>query len=228
MNLDSIKNFFTGLWRAIYVRWFQRIPNPKTIDRSGMLFSDHPEPGQGWVKGWVVDTPNRNIAIVTRHAGPGTSPPHDLVFAVNKFGAKVERKIVAVDRINFAVGSDDAQSKDRVYGDIAVIRVEPPFPPTVAAYKFANHVKDNPNTVSPTPRGFSKARILTGKLPWLKGKNRSIPFVAGDSGLPWFVWESGKWRVASHTCKGMWGEGPWYSHPAILDDLKHCIARLQA
>lgn len=229
MNVvDKIKSEFRNFWNAIYVRWFQRSPGPKTIDKTGMLFSDHPVAGQGWIKGWVVDTPNRNIAIVTRHAGPGISPPHDLVYAINKFGKKVERKIVAVERPNFAVGTDEASSSDRVWGDIAVIRVDIPFPDTVTAYRFANHVKENPNSVTPTPRGYSKARILMGKLPWIKGRRRSIPFIAGDSGLPWFVWEHGKWRVATHTCKGMWGEGPWYTHPDIYDELRHVIARLQS
>lgn len=208
------------------MRWFQRLPDTKTIDVSGVLLSDYPYLSNGYIKGWAVDCPSRNIAIVARHASPSNYPPNNAVYAINRFGFRSDHLIVAVEYPDLPVAATKSELEYRNHGDVAVVRVSPSFSEHVTCYRMARYVENNQKSVVMTPGGPSEAFIATSKDPWLKGRKRSKLLIGGNSGLPWFVWSAGEWRVASHTTKGDQGQGPQYTHPDVLDKLQECIDRL--
>ena len=79
----------------------------------------------------------------------------------------------------------------------------------------------------PTAAGEIAQIRFTDAIAWIKGRKRLSPLLrAGDSGLPWFVWEDKQWKVLTHTTKGQGGEGPWYAHPLIRRDFEQRVAAL--
>lgn len=227
-------NPFTRVWYSLTNRLkVFSAPSPATIDKSGVVNSDHPIIGNGWIKGWVVNVSPKNIIIVARHSNPSINEPNNKVFVIDKKGNKIERTIVATDLEPFAL--DGKTIKLDTYeggGDIAICRVNEPFPSTVKSYNFSV----NPNSVyvpveTLTQDGsFSSVFTYTYTgIAWIKGRKRNGGDLlkAGDSGLPWFTWEDGEWKVITHTTKGQWGEGPWYSCGLIFPDLKNRIVKLQ-
>jgi hypothetical protein len=81
-------------------------------------------------------------------------------------------------------------------------------------------------TISLNQHGeYSRGKIShRGKLAYIRCDNRDIPFTPGDSGLPWFVYTAGTWKVISHTFRGLQGEGPLYSK--IYDEIYSRLIRL--
>jgi hypothetical protein len=188
---------------------------------SGIVLSDHPRPGDGWIKGWLPAGFGRRIVIVTAHSNPATVPPNHRVFCTDSRGVKHCRVIVAGGRIRIPVTGDPGYDESKSWGDVAVLLLDEAFPATCTAYGRA------------LPQG--KDRVICRKLAkqiafrinpcspgaWLIADPRnSGRFEAGDSGLPWFVERKGKLAVISHTARGMWGEGPAYGSPAVWKEVR--------
>ena len=218
--LVSIKNRYFG--------WISPDPDPKKIDKTGLIRSDHPVEGNGWIKGWVVDVPAKDIIIVCKHAGPSSNPPNNKVYVVDKFGTKFERTITKVDYSPYNLNGKESNLTFRgeenyfLGGDIAICKVDEPFPDTIKAYKFSI----NPKILQKKAYTYNQhnelttARIFYSEtLAWIFGKGRfGEALIGGDSGTVWFVWD-GDWKIATHTTKGYAGEGPYYGHKFIYDEL---------
>lgn len=186
---------------------FKKFPNPKTIDQSGIVKSNHPVKGNGWIKGWVV---NSDTVIVCKHSNPSTSAPNNKVFVTDSAGVEHERTIIRIDKAPFDIGTTDVYYDG---GDIAICKLDSPFPSTVKAYGI--YTKSDVyglRTVTVNQHGEFSIGKLTyrGKYAYLKGSKRNIQLIPGDSGLPWFVYDGSEWKVVTHTYRGMYGEGPWY------------------
>jgi hypothetical protein len=199
----------------------------KTIDRTGMIFSDYPREGKGWIKGWLVNTPSRDVIIVCKHAAPSESPPNNKVFAFDKTGKKIERTIVKVDQTVFPIDGQNPPDKYYLSGDISVCKVDSPFPSSIKAYDFVKkvNVRNVKTTLIDQYGEFSEAYYDYDKSKaWIKARNRDKNQIeAGDSGTPWFILEDREWRVLTHSTRGWWGEGPNYGHPLIWDKLQKVI-----
>lgn len=188
---------------------FRKLPDPSTIDRTGIVNSDVPHIDNGWIKGWCVDTPGRNVIIVCKHSNPR---PGNTIFVRDDQGMKIVRTITKVDD----------RPLDGYEGlDVAVCQVEPPFPPTIRLYDMAFDLTNYQKSVTFDQHGqISRCKLaLNSKLRTVSGNNRDHQLVPGDSGLPWFVWEDTGWRVCTHTFRGLHGIGPWYTHNQIVSAL---------
>lgn len=221
-----------NLW-AFINRFFLFWSNPdhKTIDRSGIVNSDYPTIGNGWIKGWAIA---KDKIIVAKHAGPSTNAPHNQVFFMDKLGNKIERTIVAVDNKPFKVdGINEAISfrgEENYFtrSDIAICKLNEPLPDSIAVYELSDnpYVKGRWAVTFNQFGEFTEARVhYSSDLAWIFGKKRSKTIIGGDSGLPWFVWEKNKWKVLTHMSRGVWGEGPYYAHPLIY---KEFLERVKA
>jgi hypothetical protein len=194
---------------------FVKPPKPSTIDRSGIILSDHPNPGNGWIKGWLVVNGKKDTIIVCKHSNPSVFLPNNKVFATSNTAVKHYRTIVAVEK----VGIKDYDL------DISVCKLDKPFPDDIHAYRFAENLQKGQYTITYDQYGQRSEANLNLKS-WacqVAGNKRSKQFISGDSGMPWFVWEKDEWRVASHTYRGQWGIGPWYSHKDLYTTLKMVI-----
>lgn len=199
---------------------FKKFPNPKKIDQSGIVRSNHPAQGNGWIKGWVV---NSDTVIVCKHSNPSTSAPNNKVFVTDGNGVEHERTIIRIDKSPFDIGTTDEYYDG---GDIAICKLDSTFPPTVKAYKiYKNTDVYALKTVTVNQHyEFSVGKLTyRGKIAYLKGAKRNIQLIPGDSGLPWFVYDDSdnEWKVVTHTFRGMHGEGPWYAK--IYDELQKRI-----
>lgn len=201
----------------IYYWLFTKLPDIKTLDKSGIVNSDHPQKGNGWIKGWVLDCPSKDIIFVCRHANPSLTPPNNKVFVIDKFGKKIERTIIKIENPNIINPIDGL--------DICICKVDEPFPSSIRGYKLAEKINTYQKTVTINQFGKeSHAYIMPQeKFGTIYGRNRDIFFVGGDSGTPWFVYENDEWRVASHTHKGGYGIGPWYGLPQVIKKLKEIV-----
>ena len=199
----------------LYQNLFAKAPKASTIDRSGIILSDYPTKGNGWIKGWLVDNQANDTIIVCKHSGPSIFAPNNTVFATANDGKKHYRTIVSVQKV---------ECKDYDL-DISICKLDQPFPPEIHAYKFAESLSKGQQTIGFDQYGQrSEANLnLKGWACQVAGNKRSRHFKSGDSGLPWFVWEKDEWRVASHTYRGQWGIGPWYSHKDLFKILKSQI-----
>jgi len=219
-----------ALQRIFYVLFnkYQSNPGPTSINRTGIVCSDHPVLGNGWIKGWVVNVPSKDIIIVCNHSNPSTNTPSNKIYVVDKFGTKIERTIVALTCDKYTISNDREESLTRYRGgDIAICKVDTPFPDTVKAYNFS--IEDDALgkiAVTFDQHGrVSMSRIHYGnKTAWIFGKDRDPFLIPGDSGTPWFIWENDEWRVITHTTVGSFGEGPYYCR--ILKDIKAKIDSL--
>lgn len=204
------------------------IPSHNTINKTGIVKSDHPKPGNGWIKGWVVNVQPKNIIIVCSHAVPTTVPPNNKVFVYDEYGNKIERTIIKVNRDPYKLDGVTESTRS----DIAICLVDKPFPDNIKGYNFSTnlYINNSPTIVIQKDGNPSDSNVITPKKrAWIKGVKRQPDELLefGDSGTPWFVWEKGEWRVVTHTYLGWHGEGPWYSHPYIFKDIKSRIELLQ-
>lgn len=194
---------------SLILNQFKKLPKLSTLDRSGIVKSDHPVPGNGWIKGWVMNVPSKNVVLVCKHANPSTSTPNNKIYVNDASGVKHERTIIAIDKEPFDIGSDDSYYDG---GDIALCKLDRPLPETIASYDiyYGDHVYNMKTAMYNQNDDVSSAKIVyRGKIAYLKGVGRDVSLEPGDSGLPWFVYD-GKWKVLSHTFRGWHGEGPWY------------------
>ena len=201
----------------LYHNLFVKPPKPSTIDRSGIILSDHPKVGNGWIKGWLVDNGNKDTIIVCKHSNPSIFLPNNRVFATSNTSVKHYRNIVSVEKVEL---------KDYDL-DIAVCKLDKPFPDDIHAYRFAESLQKGQYTITFDQYGQRSEANLNLKN-WacqVAGNKRSRQLISGDSGMPWFVWEKDEWRVASHTYRGQWGIGPWYSHKDLYTTLKIVVNR---
>jgi hypothetical protein len=187
-------------------------------DLSGILRSDHPVPGQGWIKGWLPAAGKRRVGIVCAHSNPSTVPLNNRVFCINRKGRKVERQIIVVSRLALLPLESDLIRRRNVDGDVALVLFNKPFPPSCATYK-PGPAKGKVSNINKRGecREFSVKPV--GKSPWVSADKRSAKrFEAGDSGT---VWWAGN-RIVSHTALGFWGEGPDYARawPQIETEIR--------
>lgn len=195
-----------------YYNTFVDTPKVSTINLTGVVKSDHPRIGNGWIKGWVVDNGRNDTVIVCKHSNPSVTAPNNIVFTQSANGQKYTRKIVAID--NVKVKDYDL--------DIAICIIDSPFPSDIVAYKFAEKLRRGQNAFTPNQHGtITKANIrMYAKRCEVYGHRRDHKLTFGDSGLPWFVWEDNEWKVATHTYRGSYGIGPWYSYKTLYSVLK--------
>jgi hypothetical protein len=216
--LTRLINFFLDKFRPI---------TRESIDRTGMLFSDYPRPGRGWMKGWLVNTPGRDVIILCRHGAPSEFPPNNKVYAIAADGRRVERTLTRVDHTDFPIEGVTPTADYYLKGDISVCKVDSPFPASIKAYDFVKNPKvRNVKVVTIDQFGeFSQGRYdYDPARAWVKARNRDAnQLEGGDSGTPWFMLEDREWRVLTHTCRGWWGEGPNYAHQRIWKKLQAVI-----
>lgn len=214
---------------------FYKHPDVSSIDQSGIVKSDHPTLGNGWMKGWVINTQPKNVVIVCRHANPSTKAPNNKIFVTDRNGVKHERTIVAIDKDAFFLNGKNPPDKYYMHGDIAICLLDSPLPDTVTAYDVLA-VKDVYEYYMRPILSFdqygivSKARLhfTDENFAYISGKGRDKNLIdPGDSGMPWFMWNGAAWNVVSHSFRGVWGEGPWYSHPNIYSNLIERVKALQ-
>lgn len=219
MNITTIPK----LWERLlnWIKLLIRKPSLKDLDFTGIINSDYPKVGNGWVKGWLVNTPSRDRVIVAAHGNPAAG---QILHAIDAAGQRVARTIVAVKVPVYDVGKVSSVIKG---GDIAICRVGAPFPPSIRAYEIARDLGNGQFAVTRDKEGKTNTGTINTAneraAAWLFADfSRTIK--PGDSGLPWFVLEGGKWKVASHSSRGAGGQGPWYSHERILSRLKTDLA----
>lgn len=188
---------------------FKKLPDTSTLDKTGIVKSDHPEKNNGWIKGWVLDD---DIIIVCKHSNPSVSSPNNKIFVSDTNGNKYERIIVAIDKEPYNIGSDHSYYKG---GDIAICKLNLPLPDCIKRYQV--YTKDDVYgkksvTINQYGQESRSSIIYKSALAYLYGRKRNIELIGGDSGLPWFVYDDTdkEWKVITHTFRGIWGEGPWY------------------
>lgn len=218
------------------------MPTPK-LNTSGVLYSDtriiDGKPvtveAEGWVKGWLLNTPKRNIILTASHCGATIAPPLNLVRVFKGDGkTTASRKIVAIDTPNYVKLEPNFKDADndgdgRGEGDLTICRIDKPFPAWAKGYDFATKVREGqPFAIHTRASGVLKGKCHANKqVAWISGYDQQDEIVAGTSGLPWFVLEDNEWRVATHTTRGSWlGGGIWYMHPKLKEGLLSQIARL--
>ncbi len=212
--------FWTGLKNRFF-GWADKFPSHTTIDKSGILKSDHPTIGNGWMKGFAV---SKTKAVIIKHAGPSTAAPNNKVFFTDKNGIKVERTIINVDRHMYMLdGRNEVMSRGgepNYYfgGDFCICTLNEPLPDTVAVYEVSTSF----DMLARRAQVFNQygkhidIRIhFSDNLAWIFGKKPSDLLIGGDSGMPWFVYEDNKWKVLTVTSRGLWGEGPYFGHKLI-------------
>ena len=196
------------LFEHIKNTFFRNFPSPNTIDRSGIVRSDYPVVGNGWIKGWVY---NSNTIIVCKHSNPSVDEPNNKIYVCDNNGCKHERTIVNVDDSQFDIGLGGSYYNG---GDIAICKLDKPLPNNISNYEiFTKTDIYAMKTVTINQHNeYSVGHIVyKGRLAYLKGAKRNIELQPGDSGLPWFVYDRGTWKICTHTHRGMHGEGPWYA-----------------
>lgn len=227
--MENFKRFLSYI-RNRWFFWIKPDPKPSTINRTGIIFSDHPKENNGWVKGWVVNTPQRDIIIVCKHSNPSTVEPNNKVFVRDKFGRKISRTIIKVLKPEYKLDGNKiiipyyGDNNYFLKGDIAICKVNEPFPDEIKGYDIAtNEYILRKRAVTFNQFGEpSIAQIHYSKnLAWIFGRRRDKKrwLIAGDSGTPWFVWVDDEWKVLTHTTKGIVGEGPHYGHPLLYEEL---------
>lgn len=212
------------------IEWVRSLFDPKvprnTIDTSGIVYSDYPNPGNGYFKGWVS---SRNHVVVAGHSL--ISPGHK-VYVWDRQGNKIERTVTAVERplIRTTPGYTPSFQDQFIGGDVSVCRVNAPWPDGVTSYLMANSFKKKQLAISfHKDRTFSFRRLqpMNGSA-WIVGKFIQRALVPGDSGLPWFVFEDGQFKVVSHTTRVKYGEGPDYTALVVRKAIKNAMVNLGA
>jgi hypothetical protein len=188
--------------KNVYYRvlnFFRKLPKATTIDRSGIVNSDLPREGNGWLKGWVR---TRSSVVVCRHGNPAVGQD---VFVISSSGNKIVRSIASIE-IPFPET------------DIAICKLDVPFPDVIKVYPIASKLTPYQKTItfkqSGTPSFAAIRSTKSNKL--CVGRDRKPFFTSGDSGTPWFVWEDSQWKVVTHTHLGDYGVGPWYAELGMV------------
>lgn len=237
-------NAFNKLFERVRSRFSKSAPSPQTINLTGVVLSDWrfiipvgeleprwvSEPGKGWLKGFVLECDSMDIVVVAKHCGPSTNYPSNTIFVVDRRGKRIERQIISINSEPFKLDGINIDLNSYYHGgDIAICKVNLPFPKKIKGYGVAKNVKSGAASYTLNQYfEFSEAKIKTSpKLAWVAGENRKKELVAGDSGLPWFVWQKNKWKIISHSTKGIWGEGPNYSSKLIYKEFLKRAADLK-
>jgi len=195
---------------SLIVNLFQEFPSTNSLNTTGIVYSDHPVENNGWIKGWCLNTPTRDIVVVCKHSNPSTTAPNNTIFVRDNQGQKHIRAITRIDKEPFNIRSTNEYYMG---GDIALCKLNEPLPDTIALYNiFTSPFVYGKKTVSLNQhKKWSFAKLTQrGSVHYVKGNGRDPLFSQGDSGLPWFVYQDGEWQVVSHTFRGLHGEGPWY------------------
>lgn len=200
-------------------------------DISGWIRSDHPSPENGWIKGWLPEEGKGRVGVVCAHSNPAVHPPNNGVYCVTRDGRRADRTITQVLRVMLLQECEDQFAADKLHGDVTLVLFDKPFPPTFARYPV---VDATVRSVIHNYDRFSELRTFkldptysSATLPWLFGHTHDVNrFLGGDSGTPWFVRTGNRWGVASHTSRGMWGEGPRYAHPTVWPKIQRGIQEL--
>jgi len=215
---------------STFVNPWKELPSSKTLDKTGIVKSDHPVEGNGWIKGWVVNVEPKNIIIVCKHSNPTTSEPNNKIFVTDKNGKKYTRTIIEINKEPFKLDGKTDCIDYYDGGDIAICKLDKPLPKSIKGYDIST----NPDvyatkalTIDQDDKDSIAQVRCDDKFAYIRGKKRwGNLLIAGDSGMPWFVWENKEWKVLTHTFRGQWGEGPWYGHEFIYNDLKNRINNL--
>lgn len=232
--MNKLERLFYTL-KNKYFSWVNSGPDPRTIDISGIAWSDYPKIANGWLKGFLLYTPSRDIFITVKHSHPSVLPPNNKIIFFDKFGHRIERKIIEVVKEELKIDKEgeniDFRGEFNYFsgGDISICKLNEPVPSNIRAYKICTNKKilNKPSYVYTQNKKFSKARAFFSEgLAWIFGKNRDKSLQAGDSGLPWFVWTDGEWKVLTITSRGSWGEGPFLGDKVVYDKILEIIDKL--
>lgn len=205
------------------------------IDTSGIVRSDYPRFEDGYVKGWALSHPSRKIIIVAAHANPSVGVTRGQVYFVDNEDNKIIRHIVKVNRDRFLVDGKNLKTPYGKYddfylgGDIAICEINKPLPSSIKTYTFSSDVKSLKGIAVVFDQDNKRHQMgirYDDSLAWVRGSLRSVEFRGGDSGMPWFVYEDNQWKVISHLTRGRWGEGPYYAHEYIYNELLKRIENL--
>lgn len=186
----------------------------------------------GWVKGWLLNTPNRNIILTASHCSASSSPPTNIVRVYKGDGTTVTRKIVAVEPLDYSSVEpnmkDSVDANGKKSGDLTICRINKPFPTWAKGYDFATKAREGqPFTILTRDQGTFKGHFHVPKdIAWVSGYETNRILQPGVSGLPWFVYEDDAWKVVTHTTLGGWGGGIHYMHKKIKADLLTRIQKL--
>lgn len=223
-------NKLQRVWSLIVNPW-KPIPSGNTIDQTGIVKSDYPKEGNGWIKGWVVNIQPKNIIIVCKHSNPSINSPNNKIFVVDNDAVKYERQIVAIDNSPFCLNGQNMSDDYYNGGDIAICKLNEPLPDSITGYDICTEeniyalrsLMFNQNG----EESIAQIRFVDD-LAYIKGKKRKgCSLIAGDSGMPWFIWINKKWKILTHTFRGQWGEGPWYGHRNTYEILMKRIRKIQ-
>lgn len=224
---SSVKDFM-GFFSKIQSLFNDGSGNSSKINKTGIVKSDFPHLDNGYIKGWVVDTPTSDIVIVCKHSNPYKGAK---IFVKTAEGKKIERFLDTVLIEAYPIENKEGDLKDYYAGgDIAVCRVNEAFPSSIKKYKIANTIKDNQKVYCyrQATGKFSKTPVkIKPFTAWLMASIKPFISEGGDSGLPWFVWEDNEWKVCSHFTRGGFGEGPNYTSGFIkkqlMDNIKKAV-----
>ena len=175
------------------MNWVMSLFEPKInwseIDKSCLVFSDHPTIDNGWIKGWVLD---RGRVVVCSHSSPKIG--NKIHIWLN--GEKITRILIKVNIIDAS--------------DITICELDSPLPEGVAIYNVAGkHRKYQRIATFHQNKTFSLRRLIK-RGEFLEGRYYEDHIIPGDSGLPWFLWD-GEFKIISHNFKGDYGIGPDYT-----------------
>lgn len=203
------------------INYFRPHRHTNTIDTSGVVWSDYPHGnGNGYNKGWLLNTPSRDVVVICKHANPSVGGKNNEIFVRDRNKFIIRRKIIKIDNASFDIGSTDKYYNG---GDIALCKLDAPLPLDVRAYNMYTNTRFIYGLKIATLHqdlSFSEGSIThRGKVAHLRTRNRTSDLTPGDSGLPWFAWDDDdkEWKVVTHSFRGDHGEGPWYA--MIADEI---------
>lgn len=240
--MNKLQRLFYTL-RNKYFAWLNPDPKPETIDTTGIVWSDYPEFGNGWIKGFLLNTPSRNIVITAKHCAPSTVGNNGVVF-ITRDGKRHSRLITAVINAGYELDGKSVEPEARfgkparyyLGGDVAICQLAEPAPEGCAAFDICTSPTINGKrsvTFTQHRKPTTAVTLWQEKLAWVIGRKRKHDgkrhlLKAGDSGMPWFVWHAEKWQVVTVTSRGEWGEGCCLGHPFVYPELAGRVRTLDA
>ena len=239
--MNKLERLFYTL-KNKYFFWIFPDPKPSSIDISGIVWSDYPHYGNGWIKGFLLNTPSRDIIVTAKHCSPSTLGPNNKVVFFDNNGERIERTIISVNKDNYKLdGKTDSPEinmgkPERYYlgGDVAICKLDEPLPSNIKEYNICTSEKiisKRSICFNQKKQPTSAVTFFSDSLAWVIGRKRKLDgdrllLKAGDSGLPWFVWNDGEWQIITVTSRGEWGEGSFLGHKFIYTDLINNIYKL--
>lgn len=178
-----------------------KVAKKAELKLNGIVNSDIPYVGNGWIKGAVV---SKTHILLVVHANPFVGAK---VHVIDSNGDKIVRTITTVTPIIEKVLKPDPYYYG---GDIVLAEVDEAWPDTVEIYEIATPVPDGTIAYSVhQDYKFSKRKVYYDKVRnWCVADGRKVVFFKpGDSGMPWFVPQKGKFKLITLLSRGMWGEG---------------------